>query len=115
MHNTPIEGLWHWFLQNNGVNIKDAIRQGYNDGIYNPNNVVHPCVLKSFIRRYLLIYFTLQEAILLALVQDPPDPARQFCGVLEQPQDSNSEGEAEYVWMHAKACFCSSRASCAGL
>ncbi len=36
VHNTPIEGLWHWFLVNNGLNIKDAIRKGYHDGVYNP-------------------------------------------------------------------------------
>ncbi|KAF8814344.1 hypothetical protein BYT27DRAFT_7082446, partial [Phlegmacium glaucopus] len=41
VHNTPIEGLWHWFLQTFGVNIKDTIRGGFQAGIYNPNNVVH--------------------------------------------------------------------------
>lgn len=42
VHNTPIEGLWHWFLQTFGVNIKDIIRSGFTTGIYNPNNLVHP-------------------------------------------------------------------------
>jgi hypothetical protein len=42
IHNTPIEGLWHWFLQTFGVNIKDIIHSGFTAGIYNPNNPVHP-------------------------------------------------------------------------
>ncbi|EDR02195.1 uncharacterized protein LACBIDRAFT_309912 [Laccaria bicolor S238N-H82] len=42
VHNTPIEGLWHWFLKTFGFNVRDFIRQGYLDGIYNPNNPVHP-------------------------------------------------------------------------
>jgi hypothetical protein len=42
IHNTPIEGLWHWFLSTFGFNIKDIIRQGHHDGIYNPGNPVHP-------------------------------------------------------------------------
>ena len=42
IHNTPIEGVWHWFLNTLGFNIKDMIRQGHHDGIYNPGNPVHP-------------------------------------------------------------------------
>jgi hypothetical protein len=42
VHNTPIEGLWHWFLKTYGFNIKDIIVTGYRDGYYNPNNPVHP-------------------------------------------------------------------------
>ncbi|KAJ2935816.1 hypothetical protein H1R20_g1278, partial [Candolleomyces eurysporus] len=42
VHNTPIEGLWHWFLKTYGLNIKDVIVNGYRDGFYNPNNPVHP-------------------------------------------------------------------------
>jgi len=42
IHNTPIEGIWHWFLNTLGFNIKDMIRQGHHDGIYNPGNPVHP-------------------------------------------------------------------------
>ncbi|KAF8800315.1 hypothetical protein BYT27DRAFT_7227464 [Phlegmacium glaucopus] len=34
VHNTPIEGLWHWFLQTFGVNIKDTIHGGFQAGIY---------------------------------------------------------------------------------
>jgi len=45
IHNTPIEGLWHWFLQTFGINIKDTIRQGFAIGIYNPNNAIHPYVV----------------------------------------------------------------------
>ncbi|KAF8908221.1 hypothetical protein CPB84DRAFT_1843672 [Gymnopilus junonius] len=41
VHNTPIEGLWHWFLQTFGLNIKDVIRQGLQTGVYHPNNSVH--------------------------------------------------------------------------
>lgn len=49
VHNTPIEGLWHWFSQTFGINIKETIHSGYhNDGIYNPNNVIHPCVVLLF-------------------------------------------------------------------
>lgn len=44
VHNTPIEGLWHWFLQTFGINIKDTIRHGFEIGIYNPNNDIHPYV-----------------------------------------------------------------------
>jgi hypothetical protein len=42
IHNTPIEGVWHWFLTTLGFNIKDMIQQGHHDGIYNPGNPVHP-------------------------------------------------------------------------
>jgi hypothetical protein len=41
VHNTPIEGLWHWFLQTFGHNIRDIIHGGYTCGIYNPNNDIH--------------------------------------------------------------------------
>ncbi|KIJ90940.1 hypothetical protein K443DRAFT_14814 [Laccaria amethystina LaAM-08-1] len=34
VHNTPIEALWHWFLQTFGVNIKDVIRSGFTTGVY---------------------------------------------------------------------------------
>ena len=44
IHNTPIEGLWHWFAQTFGQNIKDTIREGFVRGIYNPNNAIHPYV-----------------------------------------------------------------------
>jgi len=50
VHNTPIEGVWHWFLQTFGVNIKDTIRGGYEAGIYNPNNPIHPYVIQNWIR-----------------------------------------------------------------
>ena len=44
VHNTPIEGLWHWFLQVYGINIKDAVRQGLVIGIYHPANAIHQYV-----------------------------------------------------------------------
>ena len=44
VHNTPIEGLWHWFQRAKGLNIKELIRSGYLDGIYNPNHPIHPYV-----------------------------------------------------------------------
>jgi hypothetical protein len=47
VHNTPIEGLWHWFQRAKGLNIKDLIRSGYLDGIYNPNHPIHPYVYVS--------------------------------------------------------------------
>jgi hypothetical protein len=40
IHNTPIEGIWHWFLQTFGINIKDL--HGFEIGIYNHNNVIYP-------------------------------------------------------------------------
>ncbi|KAF6755227.1 hypothetical protein DFP72DRAFT_1067935 [Ephemerocybe angulata] len=42
VHNTPIEGLWHCWLENMGHNLKDIIVAGYNSGIYHPGNPVHP-------------------------------------------------------------------------
>ncbi|KAF5332113.1 hypothetical protein D9611_008101 [Ephemerocybe angulata] len=42
VHNTPIEGLWHWFLKTFGVNLKVVVVSGYENGNYNPNNPVHP-------------------------------------------------------------------------
>ena len=48
VHNTPIEGLWRWFFQTFGVNIKDIIRTGgYETGNYNPNNPVHMVGLRT--------------------------------------------------------------------
>jgi len=41
VHNTPIKGLWHWFLKTSGRNIKDIIHSGYINGIYNPSNRTH--------------------------------------------------------------------------
>ena len=45
IHNMPIEGMWHWFLQTFGINIKDTIHQGFEIGIYKPNNAIHPYVV----------------------------------------------------------------------
>ena len=45
VHNTPIEGLWHWFLQMFSLNIKDVIHQGLQIGVYHPNNAVHQYVI----------------------------------------------------------------------
>ncbi|KAJ2912173.1 hypothetical protein MD484_g8242, partial [Candolleomyces efflorescens] len=41
VHNTPIEGLWHWFSETCGLNIKEMIISGYQNGIYNPSDPVH--------------------------------------------------------------------------
>ncbi|EDR07666.1 uncharacterized protein LACBIDRAFT_298024 [Laccaria bicolor S238N-H82] len=42
VHNTPIEGLWHWFVTLFGIDIKEVIQQGKVTGIYNPGNPIHP-------------------------------------------------------------------------
>ena len=41
VHNTPIEGLWHWFTNVNGINLKDELRRGYMDNIFYPGNQTH--------------------------------------------------------------------------
>ncbi|KAH7889503.1 hypothetical protein F5I97DRAFT_1844707 [Phlebopus sp. FC_14] len=41
IHNTPIEGLWHWFAKTQGINMKTLIQSGRNDGIYHPNKDLH--------------------------------------------------------------------------
>ena len=45
IHNTPIKGLWHWFVTLFGIDIKEAIQEGKVTGIYNPGNPIHPYVL----------------------------------------------------------------------
>ncbi|KAJ2935673.1 hypothetical protein H1R20_g1424, partial [Candolleomyces eurysporus] len=42
VHNTPIEGLWHWLTNTCGLNIKEIIISGYETGVYSPNNPIHP-------------------------------------------------------------------------
>ncbi|KAF5325449.1 hypothetical protein D9619_009977 [Psilocybe cf. subviscida] len=41
IHNTPIEGAWHWFSESKGRTIKSILQGGFNDGIYNSNNPIH--------------------------------------------------------------------------
>ncbi|KAH7885579.1 hypothetical protein F5I97DRAFT_1887020 [Phlebopus sp. FC_14] len=41
IHNTPIEGLWHWFAKTQGINMKTLIQSGRNDGIYHLNKDLH--------------------------------------------------------------------------
>ncbi|KAJ3986983.1 hypothetical protein F5890DRAFT_1571998 [Lentinula detonsa] len=41
VHNTPIEGLWHWFTNTMGVNLKDELRRGYTDGFFHPGSQIH--------------------------------------------------------------------------
>ncbi|KAJ3980302.1 hypothetical protein F5890DRAFT_1419886 [Lentinula detonsa] len=41
VHNTPIEGLWHWFTNTAGINLKDELRRGYTDNIFHPGSQVH--------------------------------------------------------------------------
>ncbi|KAJ3742547.1 hypothetical protein DFH05DRAFT_1536392 [Lentinula detonsa] len=41
VHNTPIEGLWHWFTNTMGFNLKEELRQGYKDGIFYPGSQPH--------------------------------------------------------------------------
>ena len=40
VHNTPIEGLWHWFTKMHGVNLKLLIQSGKEEGIYHANKVL---------------------------------------------------------------------------
>ncbi|KAG6905157.1 hypothetical protein DXG01_004495, partial [Tephrocybe rancida] len=40
-HNTPIEGMWHWFQKTTGHDFGDVVRQGFREGRYNPNNELH--------------------------------------------------------------------------
>lgn len=44
-HNTPIEGFWRWKRQGEGHSIREAIFMGKSEGLYNPNNEIHLCVL----------------------------------------------------------------------
>lgn len=46
VHNTPIEGLWHWLLKTHSHDFKDIVKGGYRDGIYNPNHVTHVNLFK---------------------------------------------------------------------
>ncbi|PPQ75874.1 hypothetical protein CVT24_000811, partial [Panaeolus cyanescens] len=41
VNNTPIEGVWHWYRKTFGQNIKDVIRSGYSDGIFQPDSTLH--------------------------------------------------------------------------
>ena len=41
VHNTPIKGLWHWFTDTMGVNIKEELHRGYKDGIFHPGSQPH--------------------------------------------------------------------------
>ncbi|KAJ3727494.1 hypothetical protein C8R42DRAFT_694050 [Lentinula raphanica] len=41
VHNTPIEGLWHWFTNVSGINAKDELLRGGTSGIYHPGNDLH--------------------------------------------------------------------------
>ena len=51
-HNTPIEGFWRWKRQGEGHNIRDAILVGKSEGLFNPNNEIHVCVIGSQILNY---------------------------------------------------------------
>ncbi|KAJ2922646.1 hypothetical protein H1R20_g14435, partial [Candolleomyces eurysporus] len=41
VHNTPIEGLWHWLSETCGLNMKDTIISGQTLGIYHSESPVH--------------------------------------------------------------------------
>jgi predicted metalloenzyme YecM len=45
VHNTPIEGLWHWLSETCGLNMKDTIINGQTLGIYHSESPVHKCVI----------------------------------------------------------------------
>src|ERR1700679_2229002 len=51
--NTPIEGFWRWKRQGEGHSIRDAILVGKAEGLFNPNNEIHVCVIGSQILPYL--------------------------------------------------------------
>ncbi|KAI6032627.1 hypothetical protein F5J12DRAFT_795520 [Pisolithus orientalis] len=41
VHNTPIEGLWHWFLDTKGINVKISLQSRLHDGVHHPNKSLH--------------------------------------------------------------------------
>ncbi|KAF8579620.1 hypothetical protein K439DRAFT_1648436 [Ramaria rubella] len=41
VHNTTIEGIWHWLRKTLECNFFDEVRRGHNEGIFNPNNTLH--------------------------------------------------------------------------
>lgn len=69
VHNTPIEGLWHWFRQTFGQNIKDTIHSGFQRGIYKPNNPLHPYVLYSCLV-LIKVESIYQKIVLLVMAQN---------------------------------------------
>ncbi|KAI0310206.1 hypothetical protein OF83DRAFT_1023926, partial [Amylostereum chailletii] len=44
VHNTPIEGLWHWWLEHSGNNLKTAIVFGQEQGIFHQGDELHVCL-----------------------------------------------------------------------
>jgi hypothetical protein len=44
-HNIIIEGLWKWFRQQRGKNIKEFILDGKRSGLFNPVNQLHMYVV----------------------------------------------------------------------
>ncbi|KAJ6545976.1 hypothetical protein B0H10DRAFT_1969813 [Mycena sp. CBHHK59/15] len=44
-NNTPIESLWYWFQDQSGKNLYLHVTKGRDEGIFNPNNPIHVCIL----------------------------------------------------------------------
>lgn len=41
VHNTPIEGLWHWFSEDTGVSLKQVLNRGKAEGIFHVGDDYH--------------------------------------------------------------------------
>jgi hypothetical protein len=78
-HNTPIEGFWRWKRQGEGHSIRDAILVGKAEGLFNPNNEIHVCVISSQFESQILAYrHVRQETIQLAMAASCPGTARSL-------------------------------------
>ena len=106
VHNTP---MWHWFAQTFGQNIKDTIRGGFEQGIYNPNNTIHPYVIHTFTNCCIKILTNLLDYY--------------FTGYGQRSSKFNSTNLlnigittksvlSQYVGLNAKACVYSSSFTC---
>ncbi|KAF8525667.1 hypothetical protein JB92DRAFT_2621172, partial [Gautieria morchelliformis] len=41
IHNTTIEGIWHWLHKTTECNCLDEVQRGYDNGMFNPNDTLH--------------------------------------------------------------------------
>ena len=51
IHNTTIEGIWHWLCKTSEHNFLHKVRRGYDQGIFNPNDPRHVYVLANWMNR----------------------------------------------------------------
>jgi hypothetical protein len=49
VHNIVIESFWHWLRQKTGINLKDYILRGREDGTFQSNVNFHRCVFIHFL------------------------------------------------------------------